>query len=209
VIPSELKELLDEYAGDSDTAIYIEKAEMVEEELLFTFSFSYPEIGDQEPIYQTWQSSTVRYKTSNIKFEIEDELKLYLDHPLLWDFQDYQADLYYKGEVKDLGKLFYDLYKVHTQLYEGFKEFAFPFSEESQYFTPFKYSNGLLISGAKKSLLQYGEVLSSNGLDFYLLNEKDPTFWNGSMFEPEASDLKLLQLGRSFVIAQDFSFMRL
>ena len=209
MFPRELKELLDVYAEDDETSLFILSAEMPADELSFIFNLSIPDINDLGPVDQIWRVTTRGYKTSRISFDHADQFEILEDHPLLWDYSDVQTELFFKGEIKEASKLLIDLFIVHQRLYKGYKPFPLVVEENLNFFKPFQYSNGSLVKGSKKTLLEYGNVLKQNGVDFYLLGERDPTYWTGFEFLPESKDLKLMLMQRSYLIADDYTFEQL
>ena len=128
------------------------------------------------------------------------------DHPLLWEFTDTQCQLYFTGQCNDPAKLFFDLYATHKRLFGKHQCFNIPFGEEKPYFKPLQYSNGLLTQGSKKLMEKYADCLKKNGLNFSIIGERPATYWDGEQFIEEDTDLKVLFLRDTYVIAKDFYF---
>jgi len=126
---------------------------------------------------------------------------------LLWEFTDTWCQLYFKGQCQNLEKLFYDLFLTHYEVFGEYQSFNIPLFKASNHFKLFQYSNGLLTQGSKKLMEKYAACLTKNGLDFTFLGERPAGHWYYQQFIPE-KDLKVLLMGDTYVVAEDFTFMK-
>jgi len=63
----------------------------------------------------------------------------------------------------------------------------------------------------KKVLTRYAQCLADAGMEWSIINERPPTYWDGTGWRPERTDLKILLIWQTntFVIAEDFNFIPL
>lgn len=131
------------------------------------------------------------------------------DHPLLWDYNDLQASLYFNGEPDDFHKFYWDLYNVHKSIY-------------GSYFTVDKYlndgillnklmmsRNGLLAKGPKNLLIKFAECLEKHGVQSSIINGVAAVYWNGNEMVPASQNLSVLFIGESYIISNDFKIENL
>jgi len=55
---------------------------------------------------------------------------------------------------------------------------------------------------------KYSECLKQNGLDYTIIGERPAKYWDRNQFILENQDLKILFLGDTWIIAENFSFNR-
>lgn len=54
----------------------------------------------------------------------------------------------------------------------------------------------------------YTDCLKQNGLDFTIIAERPAKYWDGEQVILEDTDLKILFLGDTYIIAKSFSFVQ-
>lgn len=209
MLPKELEDIFskNEY-DDDDISLYITKVEDSND--VFTVDFEIKAICFDESgkLFQKWTIQVLGYVKSRISLDAASLIEIRDDHPLLWEFTDLQCQLYYVGECKDTPKLFYELYLQHKKIFGRHQCFNISFGEEYNNFKAFQYSSGLLTKGSKKLMEKYGECLMLNGLDYTIIGERAPMYWDGEKHVLEDRDIKVLLLGDSYIIAMGFSFLR-
>lgn len=207
MLPKELDDIFQEYSKD-DFNLCITKVDYSTNDFIIDFLLDIQDINDKGQIIQEWTITAVGHRKNNLSFDFEPSIEIKDDHPLLWEFYDTQCELYYNGQCKNLPKLFYDLYKIHKEVFGDYKCFNIPFGESTTYFKPFQFDSGLLTEGSKKLMVKYANCLKQNGLDFTIIGERPAKYWNGIEFIIESENLKVLFFGKGYIIAKDFSFMR-
>jgi hypothetical protein len=207
VLPKELEEIFEEYSED-DYNLCITRVDYSTENFTVDFLLAVDNVDDKGAINQSWTITASGHRKNKLSFDYEPSIEIKSEHPLLWEYNDTQCQLYFNGQCKDVPKLFYDLYTVHKANFDRFKCFNISFGEGTPYFKPFHYSNGLLTEGSKNLMLEYAECLKHNGLDFSILGERPASYWDGEKYVPETGDLKVLFFGKGFIIAKDFAFVR-
>jgi hypothetical protein len=207
VVPKELKDIFEEYSED-DYNLCITRVDYSTEKFIVDFLLAVENINDKGPITQNWTITATGHRKNKLSFDYEPSIEIKDEHPLLWEYNDIQCQLYFNGQCKDIPKLFYELYTIHKQNFANLKCFNVSFGEGTTDFRPFQYSNGLLTEGSKKLMLKYGECLKQNGLNYTILSERPASFWNGENHVPEDGDLRVMFFGKGFIIAKQFAFVR-
>ena len=207
MVPKELEDIFEEYSED-DYNLCITRVDYSTEKFVVDFLLEVEDINDKGPITQNWTVTATEHRKNKLSFDYEPSIKLQDEHPLLWEYNDIQCQLYFNGQCKDIPKLFYELYAIHKETFDNFKCFDISFGEGISNFKPFHYSNGLLTRGSKKLMLKYGECLNQNGLEYTILGERRASSWNGENYVPEDGNLKIMFLGKGFIIAKAFVFER-
>jgi hypothetical protein len=207
VLPKELKDIFNEFDED-DFDLYITRADFSGDSFILDFALTVQDINERGGISQKWTIEAVGHRKNHVSFDFADFMEIKDDHPLLWEFTDTQCQLYFTGECKEPAKLFYDLYATHKRLFGRHQCFDIFFGEETPYFKPFQYSNGLLTQGSKKLMEKYADCLKQNELDFSIIGERPAKYWDGEQFIEEDANLKVLFLGDTYVIAKEFSFVQ-
>lgn len=206
MLPKEIEEIFKEYSED-DYNLYITCVDYSTEKFTVSFSLDVDNINDKGVINQKWTITAFGHRKNRLSFDFEPTIEVKAEHPLLWEYNDRQCQLYFNGQCKDVPKLFYDLYTIHKANFKHLKCFDISFGEGIAYFKPFHFSNGLLSEGSKTLMLKYGECLKQNGMDYTILAERPATYWDGENHVPEKGDLKILFFGKGFIIAKDFAFV--
>jgi hypothetical protein len=206
VIPEELQKIFDT-CDEDDYSMYVTGVENDKGNFKFSLTMNFHAVYDEEERFvQNWLVEAINYRHAKILFEATDSLYITEDHPLLWEFTDLQCQLYFEGACKDPRALFYDLYIMHRRLFEENKNFDINFNEEASYFQPFQFTGGLLCKGSKKLMLEYAKCLERNGMGYSIIGERMPVYFDGKEYVEEATDLKVLLLGQSYVVARAFLF---
>ena len=207
MLPKELDDIFEEYTED-DYNLYVTKADYSGDIFLIDFGLDVQNINDKSEFKQKWTLQASGHRKNHISFDFAPFIEIKEDHPLLWEFTDIQCQLYFTGQCKDPAKLFYDLYLTHKRTFGRYQSFNISFGEETTYFKQFQYSNGLLTQGSKKLMETYADCLKQNGLGFSIIGERPAKYWDGEQFILEDTDLKILFIGDTYVIAKRFDFVR-
>jgi len=208
VLPKEINDIFEEYSED-EYSLYVTKVDYSGSNFIINFTLDVQNINDKGAFMQMWSIEATKHMKNHISFDSAQMIKFKDDHPLLWEFTDIQCELYFSGDCKDTPKLFYDLYHTHEKLFDKHQNFNITFGEQTSNSKRFQYNNGLLAIGSKKLMKLYAECLKKNGLDFTIIAEHYAKHWNGQRFISEPNNLKILLLGDTFVIAENFSFEKL
>ncbi len=206
MLPIELENIFSEFDED-DFNLNISSLNYSGDIFSVDFSLDVKDINERGGISQKWTIEAIGQSKHVVSLGYASYLKVTIDHPLLWEFNDTQCQLYFTGQCNDHAKLFYDLYLVQERLFKQYDHLSiYPF--KTNHFKPFQYSNGLLAQGSKKLMEIYSKCLTQNGLDFTIIGERPARYWNGQRYVEANTDMKILFFGNSYVIAEDFSFVK-
>lgn len=199
MIPKDLNKIFERFCED-ELDISITKVEFLEN--IFTINFSLMSISTEEEINandQLWTIQTVGHKKNKISFDKGSEIRIEQDHPLLWEYNDVNCELYFNGSSSDSNKLHVALYKLHFELFKNYIPAGTYFNALYSY-DLLKARNGLLARGPKRLMMKYAECLRHAGVDFSILEGRA---------KPE-NNLVILFIDNAdtYIIAEDFSFFR-
>ena len=195
-LPKELKEILNQIEYVEDGGILINSVELVDDNLEVELILSF---GAYDIPNQIWRLNTTEIKKEKIVINWATYPEIYSDHFLLYEFLDSYVELYYNSKAIDSERLFIELYTKHEALFGKWIDF------ESYIYVPKGYSmlcsaqNGLFARGPKTILKEYEKCLISNGIKTTYIGE----------IESEYKMLKLLILGDSYFIGENFEFKRI
>lgn len=158
---------------------------------------------------QKWRLYLIGYLAGYISGAASFWMNFKKDHPLLWDYNDLQASLYFNGIPDNFYKLYWDLNHVYTSLYDSYYGLKKYLNTEKAFEELMKSNYGLLASGPKRLLIEFAECLERQGVKSSIINESKPTFWNGERTVSELKNSSLLLIGASFIISDEFKLERI
>ncbi len=208
MIPEALAKIFEEYDYE-DMELYIKKVDFYSDIFAFNIEIKADETGYQASLGEEWIVNVTGQKENRISFDLAADINIKEDHPLLWKYIDIQCELYFRGFCAEPGKVFLDMYQKHYSLFRKYIPFE-TYLNSNDFNSLFKTAGGLLARGPKKLLLKYAESLIAHGLDFSIIGERAPTYWDGNSFVPENRDLKVLFMSETstYVIGQSFDFIK-
>lgn len=208
MLPVELTKIFEEYDYE-DLKLCITKVEYDTDIFIVSVEIKSAGIADQNALDEKWVLSAVGHRSSRISFDYAANINMKEEHPLLWKYTDVQCELYFNGQCQDPANLFVDIYKIHYELFRSHIPFG-TFLNSNHLTRLFQASNGLLASGPKKLLTIYADCLRQHGLDFSIIGERAPIYWNGEAFIPESPTFKILFMSETdtYIIAEEFLFLR-
>ncbi|MDI9874058.1 hypothetical protein [Flectobacillus rivi] len=205
ILPIELEEAFSSAEFENDGGLEICSIEYLENELLFNFSFYLDELEERQRQY--WQLKVNGYIESKID-NFGNFMTFYSEHNLLAEFQDVETELYFKrkGDYPEL--LLTSIFELHTIVFDNLIPIE-KFIQERQLFQLCKSETGLFAKGPKSILSFYFDMLQKAGKEPYYFGERKPQFWNGQKWAEYNSDLKLVLSGGTYIIGEEFNFMKL
>ena len=207
MIPKDLSDILENYDPE-DFDIVITKVDYETTNPRFDIQFSVKGYNDFESFIRRWTIDTKQHRQSKISLDFASTFQISTDHPILWKFSDNQSELYFSGHCSDANKLFIDLYKINLSLFEN----LIPFEDTIHFANDFEFlmksSSGLLAKGPNKLMVKYAEVLERYSLNFSLIGDRMPTYydWDKELHIIETGNAKVLFIDNSFIVADDFIF---
>jgi hypothetical protein len=163
-----------------------------------------------EPLDQRWQIEVIGHRQNNVSFDYGESIEILTDHPVLWKYSDFQAELYFSGVCEHPDRLFYQMYQVHYALYQGLVPFE-AFLNTNDFGRFFQLPGGLLAKGPRKLLQAYAPFLEEAGLKWSITNERKASYWDGASHQPERDDLQILRIDQTttYIVAEGFNFTAL
>lgn len=127
------------------------------------------------------------------------------DHPLLWDYNDLQASLYFSNSPADRYKLYWDLNYITKSLYESYGGLDKFLNTEVEFAKLMTSTYGLLANGPKQLLTEYAKCLEKHDMKYSIISEREPSFWNGQRMVYGRITPSILLIGESYIIANEFN----
>jgi hypothetical protein len=163
------------------------------------------EVGFQDATpSQQWQITCAEPKTHRLKLGFFDDLVVERAHVLLWPYKYLHTQVSFCGVCNDPFEVVGALYQRHREIAKAW----FPFHQFLNGMLPLPTlltgNGGLLASGPEPLMLAYEEVLNHHGLQASHLESRRPIHWEGIQLSEKDSDLQVLLLGASYIVAQDF-----
>lgn len=205
MIPSDLAVILEESDAE-DITISILHTDFENREARFKILVTGYSYEEEENFKYEWIIETVNYRTSKIMFDCSFNMEITTDHALLWQFSDKQSELYFNGFTDFTQNLYFDLYQTHYNCFENLEDFQQTIHNPRNFDRLRRPSSGLLARGPNKLMQLYGAILKGYGINYSIIGERLPTFWNGYGTEEEEGKAKVLFMAGSYIIADDFLF---
>ncbi|MVN23524.1 hypothetical protein GO621_18550 [Mucilaginibacter sp. HMF7410] len=206
MLPKILKDILENYDPE-DLDIVIKKVDYQASNPKLDIQVSVHGYHEQDNFVQRWNIETIQYRQSKFSLDYSSSLEISNDHPILWQFSDYQSSIYFSGNCSDPNLMFIDLYKLHKSLFEGLISFEETLNQGNDFCNFISNStSGLLANGPKKLLVKYGEILKKYNLNYTIIGDRIPTYWNGEKHETEVGNAKVLFIDSSYIVADEFLF---
>ena len=133
-----------------------------------------------------------------VSHEVES-IELLQRHPLLWTYDQDEAELYFQGQPVDVHATIGRLYAANAVAGRGWIAFGAVVNDHMPLHALLASGSGLLAKGPLTVISAYQEVLEAEGLRCSALNR-------GSLSTlGAAAGPQVLLLGRSYIIATEFS----
>lgn len=159
---------------------------------------------------QLWEAQISGVRDELIKSDWVDELILTDEHPLLWQFNNIQTELYFSKPTQKPFELLNSIFEAHLTITKGWfdiRKFINGGSDLSL-IGLCKSSNALFAKGPKRILEVYAQVLNEYEMKPNLFGDMAPKRWTGDQWIEESEGLRILLIGKSYVIAEQFDFER-
>ncbi len=153
---------------------------------------------------QKWKIHAIDYLAGNISGTESFWMDLKKDHPLLWDYNDLQASLYFNGIPDNFYMLYWDMCEIHASSFGPYYGVEKYLNREIAFEELMRSNYGLLANGPKRLLIEFAECLKRQGVKSTIINEGKPIFWNGQRIVSELRNPSLLLIGESYIIANIF-----
>lgn len=207
MFPEELYDIISN-KNPEELSILLLQIDNQNKELLIKIQVSTVGYDDQEVFSQEYSIKTVNYRSSRVSFENASSLEILTEDPLLWYYSDRQSSLYFNGACQNKEKLYFDLHEIHRSLFQGNLDFEDSLNNIIQFDRLIESQNGLLASGPTKLLKSYGVVLDKHNMNYSIVGDHFPKYWDGEQNITESGNAKVLFIDDSYIIADEFIFIK-
>ena len=206
VLPINLTDILEKYDPE-DFDIVITNVDYKTSEPKLDFQISVQGYNEEDNFVRSWTIETKHHRQSKIFLDSASSLEISKDHPILWKFSDMQSEIYFNGHCSDVDKLFISLYKIHRALFEDLIPFSDSIRSVDDLSWLMKTTSGLLAQGPRKLMTEYSGLLAQFNLQYSVIGDRIPTYWDGEKHVNEVGNAKVLFIDNSYIIADDFNFL--
>jgi hypothetical protein len=165
------------------------------------------EPGDGTP-KQCWHVTCERPRSHRLQSHTANDFAVHEDHVLLLPYQQLQADLYFASPAASPAAVAGELWAAHRRYTDDWFPPETFLNPNVPLIALLATRSGLLAQGPVGILAEYEMVLTRNDIACSQLRERDPKRWDGSSWVTESEVLKVLTIGRSFVVAEAFTGTR-
>lgn len=206
MLPEKLQDILTNYDPE-DIAISFLQVDNENADPSFKIQVSGFGYNDEENYVLEWTIKTVQYRSSKISLDAASSIEISNNDPLLWYYSDKQCSIYFNGSCSDTDKLFLDLYRLHNSIFNGLLNFEETLNQPHNFDSLIQSKNGLLASGPRKLLEKYATVLDRHNIQYSIIGDRVPQYWDGQKHNNETGNAKVLFVDNSYIIADNFVFV--
>ena len=206
MIPSELQQLFNEKDLE-DINIQILKISFDNYRALITVVFE-PDTYYHENevlVSQTWTIKVyplVEYKITSDPYQ---NFAIRNAHPFLLRHIEKRAELYINGPIKNEYEVAIALLIEHQESIGGY-DYIDEFMDPVRLQSVASAQSALLAKGPISIIEKYKSVLDDHRIESNILSGDKPTYWNGEAHVDTTENLKILDMGSTYFIAECFEF---
>lgn len=203
---SELDEILTSLEFEEDGGIYITGTDWYQDDLKLEIAVN----SGLDEGSQLWEAQVTGVREELIKSTWADDLRLLNDHVLLWPYNGTVSELYFSSPTEKPHELYVAVVEAHQRAVNNWIPLD-RFINIKPYLPLLKLcksTNALFAKGPTELLEIYAKVLSDFNMKPNIFGERTPKRWINKQFEEEAGNLKVLFVGESYIVAEDFDFIR-
>ena len=165
--------------------------------------------GDEEVPNQLWEIQIENIREERICYEWFYDIQILLKHKLLEPYLEINKELYIKSKPRSPDELLKDLYIHHRNTFGKYREIEKFFNTEKKLNELCEMEFGLFAKGPETYLKEYKSILEKQETKPYMYGTFKSKKWTGEKWIEENPNLKLLLMGESFFIADEFRFERI
>jgi hypothetical protein len=200
----ELERIFHSLEFEESGAIQISAAEWSSNELILRLSIRTGNLDDFEEWICTARG--IRKESLTRDFDAES-VQIHENHPLAWEYNNYESELYFGSAPKDPHKFITRLLEVHENATGGW----IPLDQYINYghlslLQLCSSSSALFAKGPISLLKIYLELMEDFEMRPRLIGEYEPTILIDGEYVAETNLKEVLIMGSSYVIAEEFEF---
>jgi hypothetical protein len=204
MLPQRIVELLDNFDME-DCKFSILKIDFEQDVPTIKIKLTATSFDESENVIQFWTVTANRCKACSVNLDDFYTIELKNEDPLIWIHNNGHRSLYFNGRSTDTGKLCFDLYQAHVSQFGELVSFETFINTQRNLYDLLASGYGLLANGPQKLMTIYASCLQKHNVQYSTPGERLPTYWNGKEHLAE-TELQLLLLGDSYIVAEDFEF---
>jgi hypothetical protein len=157
---------------------------------------------------QLWEVEIGGVREDLISSDFADRLELFEEHPLLWKYNQRQTNLYFGKGTERPHELFVNIYNIHIQLTMNRIPFHKFVNGGVSTIELCKSTSGLFAKGPIKIMEAYMAELERHHMNPTIVGGHNPKRWLNGYQVDETEIVKVLVVGKSYVVGQTFDFRR-
>lgn len=165
--------------------------------------------GDENVPNQLWEIQIENIREERICYKWFYDIQILPKHKLLEPYLEINKELYIKSKPKSPDELLKDLYVHHRNTFGKLREIEKFFNTEKRLNELCEMEFGLFAKGPETYLEEYKSILEKQETQPYMYGNFKSKKWTGEKWIEENPNLKLLLMGESFFIADEFKFERI
>lgn len=153
---------------------------------------------ETQKVIQSWKITCKNFENYKLVNEFFEDLNIFKDHILLWEYSELQAELFYTGKTNKNYELIGELLSKHFEVTKGWIDYKYYLNKSLEWKSIdwlFSGDNGLVASGPAILINEYKSILEKFGLKTSILPRKR-----------QQAKYEVLIYENSFVIAEEFIF---
>lgn len=208
MLPQELQQIFDDKdLDDIEIKILSAEFELFSANIKVLFNPDTNYFQGEVLVPQTWiinVNPLIEYRMSSKPYGNFEILK---QHPFLKKHKERHGELYISGPVPNAYQLTKALLDAHISEV-GSVELLEPYMPPFHLVTVAETKSALLASGPIGIMNCYKKVLDANGVRCNILEGKYRDYWNGEERVNTVDKLKILDMGDTYFIGENFSFTK-
>lgn len=203
-INKELEDIFSTLEFEEDGGVRITGSDWFSNDLRLEFALKTGVEGQN----QLWEVQITGVRDESIKSGFSHKLELLEEHPLLWAHNQLQTSLYFGQSTSKPHELFTEIYSTHLRLTRNWVPLNQYINANVSIIDLCKSPSGLFASGPIKILEEYQRVLESHRMNPTIVGGHYPKRWSNGHQVDETETLRILVIGKSYVIGETFDFNR-
>ena len=208
MIPNDLNRLLSENDED-DIRISIDRIDFSTEQIKMDLTFLNEIWGWDDQVElesQRWTLTIPHPVKYNIATYVCYQFEIVNNHPLLLLYTDRWQSLYFKGPATDVKALMADIFTAQLEVFDSLYNLTNFLNSERNVEALLRAPSALLAKGPRTIIDKYASCLQAHNLPYSIVDGWQPTYWNGGQNVDTVEKLKLLLMGDTYVVAEEFLF---
>jgi hypothetical protein len=203
MIPSAITDIINTLEFEDDGFFSIQAAIITVDNLELSLKLNTGETGSPT---EEWLIKCSNVRSEKIGFECFYNIEEPEEHVLLFPYTKKRGSLFFSELSTDSKKIIGDLFLAHQEIMGDWYNFQDFLNQSIKLDALCSSYSGCLAEGPLPLLEEYKKVIARHGGKSNIINIAAPKRWNGSYWEEESSENRLLLMGEFFIVAQSFCY---